>query len=141
MKKEYKLSRDAVFCSAINGLIGYAFENDKERFEAQTFASLSMLMPKSIKSEEDASTVLFIHAISNITGLMEIEAKALELMRLYHPDYLLKMSQINLSSVDITKGLHEHITPLLVAMAKSAGVQNLQDGFNELEEMQDELEL
>jgi len=75
------ISRDAVLLSAINGLSGYMFGNDKELWQDLTAMRLSIIIPDSIENDQDGWIALYVFIIANITENIEIEAKILELFR------------------------------------------------------------
>ncbi|MCX6074907.1 MAG: hypothetical protein NTY39_11340 [Campylobacterales bacterium] len=126
------ISRDAVLLSAINGLSGYMFGNDKELWQKLTAMRLSIIIPDSIENDQDGWVALYAFIIANITENIEIEAKILEL---FQSDEMSRnnLLKINYSSVKHTDNFMEEITPILVNCLHGAGVENVRKAFEELD--------
>lgn len=126
------LSRDAVFVSALNGLSGYMFGDNKELWRELTAMRLSMIIPDSIETDQDGWIALYVFIIANITDNIEIESKIMELFRSDEEKkrYFLK---IDYSKVKDYDNFMDEITPMLINCLHGAGVENIKKGFEELD--------
>ena len=136
--KTLRISRDALFAAAINSIIGLTFEPErKEEFKMQSFVALTTIMPTKIKNDIDANTCVFIIVVAQLSGHMELEAKALELLKYYRDQKLfLEVVQMDYTKFELSEQLLKSITEMLVSIIHSAGCDSLEKGFEKLDAIQ-----
>ena len=140
-KKKNSIDKDALFVSAINAISGLTFEPDRaEDFKIQAVTALETLRPKKVKSEADSHTAVFILIISQLSGHIDIETKALESLRVskYH-ELFLEISQIDFAHVILNEDLLKTLTTILLGEVELSECKSIEQVTKEIQNFVAEL--
>ncbi len=140
--EKHFLSRDAIFASAINGLIGFFHGDNKPLWKKLTKFRLEVLMPETINCNEDFQRLLFIVTIAQVVGIMEVEAEAFQKMRsCLNDEVFQKTIKVNYGAFDHSTENIEFIVDIVVKLAFYAGWRNARASFDELDALNAELQV
>ena len=141
-EKLFYLSKDAMFASAISGLIGFFHEDNKTLWKKLTQFRLEVLMPETIDGIEDFQRLLFIVTIAQVVGIMEVEAEAFQKMRsCLNDEEFQKTIKVNYGGLDHTPENIEFIVEVVVKLALYAGWSNPRAAFSEIDALNTELQI
>jgi hypothetical protein len=126
------ISKNGMYAAALNGFIGYIFGDDKQLWREMVAMRLHMIKPQSITTDQEAYAGMFIYFVANITQNIEIEA---EMLNLFNAKQELKeqVQRIDYSNYEHNEEFAKSITPILISCLVNAGVENLKDGFDEVD--------
>ena len=138
----FYLSKDAMFASAINGLIGFFHGDNKALWKKLTTLRLEILMPDIINDIEDFQRLLLILTIAQVVGSMEVEAEVLQKIRgcLNEEEFQLT-NKIDFGKLDLTDENIEFIVERVATLAFYAGWSNVRAAFAEIDALNEELQI
>lgn len=138
----FYLSEDAIFASVIAGYIGFIYGDDRSLWQKLTRFRLELLMPLSITSAKEYHRVLFILVMSQLVGVMKVEAKAMQKLRSYlSEEEFQKDTKINFCQPNHTEEDRESILKIVAGLAFRSGWSNVRAAFAEIDALNAELQI
>lgn len=135
----YPVSRDAMFASTINHFIGSIVSDSKEERELFTKIlefSLSVLIPQQVKTDKEKAQATYIAIMAKATGIMELEAKMLTLLKPVTDTESFKLlADLDYSTLEKNEEYAEIVAQTVMPFVQVAGVDNLEKGFNEIDNL------
>lgn len=126
------ISKNGMYASALNGFIGYIFGDDKQLWREMVAMRLHMIKPQNITTDQETSAGMFVYIIANITQNIDIESEMLNLFSV-KPEVKEQLARIDYSGFEHNDEFARSITPILVSCLLSAGVQDLEGAFEEID--------